>query len=411
MTSRQINRRQFLSTSVGAAGVMLAGGLPAMGAGAEPPDRSKDAPSLPVSVQRCNSYDPKEVRSRLDAAIDQVGGLQSLVENKTVTIKINVTGGPGNLGGLPGFRTYHIHPNVLAALCAMLHEAGAKRIYVVESQYSPKSPEEVLTGGGWDITSIKEAGAHKVFFEDTRNRGAFNDYSTLKVPWGGWLYPAFMVNQRYEKTDVFISLSKLKDHLCAGITCSVKNLFGITPTSLYANDAPNENTTSYRGDILHNEKRRVPAGVPDQRGDVVLRDKGWRCRVPRVTADVNGARPIHLAIVDGVETNRGGEGPWAKGVEPLAPKVLVVGKNAVCTDAICTAIMGYDPLADHFQFPFRGENHLKLLNHVGIGEIDPRQIEVRGLKLQDAIFPFNPNKTPLDLPGAYMRTKLKDAYA
>jgi hypothetical protein len=91
--------------------------------------------------------------------------------------------------------------------------------------------------------------------------------------------------------------------------------------------------------------------------------------------------------------------------------VLVVGKNAVCTDAICTAIMGYDPLADHFQFPFRGENHLKLLNHVGVGEIDPKRIEVRGIKLADAVFPFNPNKVPLDMPGAYLRVRLRDAYA
>jgi uncharacterized protein (DUF362 family) len=410
--SSHLNRREFIASSVAATGVLLAGGLPAMAADPGPADKSKDAPSSPVSVQRCEDYDPKNVRARLDAAIDQIGGLKKLVENKTVTIKINVTGGPaaGDLGGKAAFRTYHIHPNVLAATCAALHEAGAKRIYVVESQYSPKTPEEVLSAGGWDVNAIKEAGGHKVFFEDTRNKGAFDGYSTLHAPWGGFLYPAFMLNQRYEKTDVFVSLSKLKDHLCAGVTLSIKNLFGCIPTSLYANDAPNENTTSYRGDILHNAKRPVPAGVPDQRKDLVLRDKGWRCRVPRVTADVYGCRPVDLAILDGIETNRGGEGPWAKGVEPLTPHILAAGRNALCTDAVCTAIMGYNPMADHFTWPFPGENHLKLLNHVGAGVIDPAQIEVRGISIKEALYPFNPKHVPLDDPGAlYYKPSLTDA--
>src|SRR5947207_427424 len=88
----------------------------------------------------------------------------------------------------------------------------------------PAGPlEEVLTEGGWDVAAIKAAGGHTVAFEDTRNRGAFKDYAKLAVPWGGFLYPAFMVNKRYEETDVMVSLAKLKDHLSAGITLSVKN--------------------------------------------------------------------------------------------------------------------------------------------------------------------------------------------
>ncbi len=403
------NRRQFLSSSLGTAGLLMSGGL-AMAADApvvaEPADRSKDAPTAPVSIQRCESYEPQVVRARLNAAIDQVGGIGKLVNNKTVTIKINVTGGPGTLGGLPGFRTYHIHPNVLAALCAVLIDAGARQIVVVESQYSPKSPEEVLGAGGWDINAIKAAGNHKVTFEDTRNRGQFKEYSKLVVPWGGFLFPSFMLNQRYEKTDVFVSLSKMKDHLCAGMTLSIKNLFGITPTSLYGGDAPNENTTDYRGAMLHNGKRAVPAGVPAELA-IKLRENTWKCRVPRITADLLGCRPVDLAVLDGIETNRGGEGPWAKGVEPLSPKLLFLGRNAVCTDAIGTVLMGYDPLADHFQWPYPGENHLQLLNKAGIGVIDPKRLETLGLAVDKAIFPFNPKKVPLDIPTAYARPHLR----
>jgi len=370
-------------------------------------DRSREAPSLPVAIQRCTSYEPEVVRSRLDAALDLVGGVKQLVSGKTVTIKINVTGGPGTLRGLPGYRTYHIHPHVLAALCAALADAGARQIVVVESQYSAKPPEEVLAAGGWDVKAVQSAGANRVTFEDTRNRGRWPSYSRLAVPWGGFIFPAFDVNQRYEKTDVFISLAKLKDHVSAGVTMAVKNLFGVPPTSLYGGDAPNENTLSYRGDILHNGKRTVPAGVPAEV------DHGlpplWKKRVPRVTADLLGARPVDLAVVDGIESNRGGEGPWCGGVEPIKPGLLIVGRNAVCTDAIATAAMGYDPQATHGQFPFPGDNHLLLLAQVGQGAIDPKHIEVRGLPLQKAVHPFNPNRVPLELPTAYYGHALRGA--
>ena len=391
--SCKISRRELLASGLGAAGLLVGGGLPAALAGqpAVPPrrlpDRSNDAPSLPVAIRRCLSYEPQLVRRRIDEALDLIGGIKKLVEGKTVTVKLNLTGGQaGPLGGLPAYRTYHVHPNMVAALCAAVHDAGARRIILVESQYSQKSPEEVLTGGGWDVEAIKSAGGHRVTFEDTRNRGRWPAYSRLKVPWGGYVFPAFDVNQCYDKTDVFISLAKLKEHTNAGITVAVKNLFGILPTSLYANDAPNENTTSYRGAILHAGKRTVPDGVPAEIDHKL--PASWVYRVPRVTADAFGARPVDLAVVDGVETNRAGEGPWSKGAEPIQPKLLLVGRNAVCTDAVSVAAMGFDPRAGTGQSPFQGENHLNLLASVGLGTNDVGRIEVLGLPLKEAVHPF-----------------------
>ncbi|MHC4181309.1 MAG: DUF362 domain-containing protein [Planctomycetota bacterium] len=397
----KINRRELLSQGLGTAAVLAGGGVSA--ALAQPqapprprlPDRSKQAPSSPVAIQRCESYQPQPLRRRLDAALDLIGGITKLVRGKTVTIKLNLTGGPTRrLGGLPAYRTYHVHPNMVAALCAAVHDAGARRIVIVESQYSTDRPEEVLGGAGWDIAAIKAAGGQKVDFEDTRNRGRWPRYSRLKVSWGGFIYPAFDVNQCYEKTDVFISLGKMKDHANAGITLAVKNLFGIAPTSLYGDRAPNEETTSARA-MFHNGGK-VPDGVPGEI-DHGLPDH-WSVRVPRITADALGARPVDLAVIDGVESNRGGEGPWIKGVEPIVPKLMLAGRNAVCTDAVCAAAMGYDPTADHKQFPFPGENHLKLLDAVGVGTIDLKRVEVLGLPLQEAVHPFNPKRLPVGKP-------------
>lgn len=403
--SVKITRREALRHGLSTAG-LLAAGLPSVLLAqdqAKPaparPDRSKDAPSEPVAIGLCETYEPQTLRRKLQESLDLIGGVAKLVANKTVTVKLNITGGPGaKLGGLPAYRTYHVHPNFVAALCAILHDAGARRIVLVESQYSPKPPEEVFSAGGWDVKMIQSAGGHIVSFEDTRNRGAWPKYSRLTVPWGGFLYPAFDVNQRYEKTDVFISLAKLKDHASAGVTMAVKNLFGIVPTSLYANDAPNEDTTSYRGAILHNGARKVPDGVPGEVKNDLARH--WTVRVPRVTADIYGIRPVDLAVIDGIETNRGGEGPWCKGVEPIKPDLILVGRNSVCADAVATAAMGYDPLAGTKEFPFPGENHLALLASVGLGTHDPKRIEVRGLALAKAVHPFNPKRLPLDKPTA-----------
>ena len=399
--AQQISRRELLVRGLGTAGVLAGGGLPAALAGQQAParrqlpDRSRHAPSSPVAIQRCESYEPQPLRRRLDTALDLIGGIAKLVRGKTVTIKLNLTGGPTRkLGGLPAYRTYHVHPNMVAALCAAVHDAGARRIVIVESQYSTERPEEVLTKGKWDVAAIKAAGGQKVDFEDTRNRGRWPKYSRLKVAWGGFIYPAFDVNQCYEKTDVFISLGKMKDHANAGITLAVKNLFGIAPTALYGHDAPNEETVSART-TFHNGGR-VPDGVPKEI------DHGhpahWSVRVPRITADTIGARPVDLAVIDGIESNRGGEGPWIEGTEPIVPKLLLAGRNAVCTDAVSAVAMGYDPTADHEQFPFMGENHLKLLAAVGVGTHEVERIEVVGLPLEQAAHPFNPKRLPVGKP-------------
>ena len=49
--------------------------------------------------------------------------------------------------------------------------------------------------------------------------------------------------------------------------------------------------------------------------------------MPRATADLFGARPVDLCLVDGIETNRGGEGPWIQGVEPIKPSLLFAGRK------------------------------------------------------------------------------------
>ena len=344
------------------------------------------APSAPVAIRRCQSYDPQEVYRELSAAIDAVGGLRDLVAGKTVVVKVNMTGPVRDFRGRPASETYHIHPTFVEAFCALADQAGARRIVIVEALYYREPMEEILQKAGWNLQRLQSAGGHKVIWENTKNMGSWKKYSRLTVPWGGYLYPAFDVNQWYEKGDVIVSLAKLKDHGTAGVTMAVKNMFGILPTALYGDDAPNEDSLRARVAILHLAKRKVPDGVPAEVGPEIPTDPLER--VPRVTADIYGIRPADLAIVDGVLSIKGGEGFWNQGVDLIEPKLLLVGRNGVCVDAVCTAVMGYDPMAPHGSFPFPGENHLQLAAEAGLGTNDLKRIEVRGLSIQEALCPF-----------------------
>ena len=356
------------------------------------PDRSAAAPADPVGIVRCRTYDLEPLAKALGQTLDLVGGIEKLVRGKSVAVKVNLTGtatGKMQMAGLPAARTFHVHPHLVEALCGLLSRAGAKRIVLLESFYANVSAEEMLVGQEWPVERVRGAGDGKVKFADTKARGEFPDYAPVKVAFGGYVFPAYLLNRHYVDTDVFISVAKMKQHGCAGITGAVKNLFGITPTALYGADAPNELTTSNREAVLHSGKRKVPAGVPAEKYGDTPREPFYR--VPRVTSDMMGIRPVDLSIIDAVETVVGGEGNWSpKPHRPLQPGLLLAGRNAVTTDSVMCAAMGYDPQAPYGEKPFPGENHLQLLARAGVGANDPGKIEVRGVGLREALCEFDP---------------------
>ncbi len=357
-----------------------------------PPDLglSAKAPSVPVALQRCGSYEPRLLRERLDKALDLIGGIGGLVRGKTVTVKLNLTGFIEDCCGRPAHRTFHTHPSVTAALCAHLADKGAQQIVLAESFYYREPCEEFLKANGWDVAAIRSAGAQKVVFENTRNRGAWGSYSRLKVPGTGFLYPAFEVNARYEKTDVFISLAKMKENKSTRITLGAKNLIGVLPQSLYGEGAPDEDNLRARGPTVHNGDADPIPGVPGDNGfQPPAGELPWMFRVPRVTADISRARPIDLVVVDGIETIAGGEGPWQHDARIVEPRLLMAGRNVACADAVGSAVMGFDPMTPHLEDPFPGENHLELLASAGVGTNDPGRIDVRGLSIKQALCPFD----------------------
>jgi uncharacterized protein (DUF362 family) len=117
------------------------------------------------------------------------------------------------------------------------------------------------------------------------------------------------------------------------------------------------------------------------------RDPGYR--MPRIVAELNATRPVDLAIIDGIESLGGGEGPWIKGIRFVQPGVLLAGLNAVNTDAVATAVMGYDPRAAKGDAPFTMcDNTLLLAEQLGVGSADLGKIEIAGASIAKATYKF-----------------------
>jgi len=106
--------------------------------------------------------------------------------------------------------------------------------------------------------------------------------------------------------DVVVSLPKLKTHHWAGMTCGMKNLFGVVPGAVY--------------------------GWPKN----VLHFRGIRHAIVDLAATI---RPS-LVIVDAVVSMEG-DGPIMG--KPRATGFLAMGRDPVAVDATCARAIGLDP--------------------------------------------------------------------
>ena len=380
--NRNLTRRHFLSAGAAVAGTSL---LPrAMW--------SADAPTAPVALARCNSYGP-EVLPALRKMFDQIGGIGRLVKGKTVAVKLNMVGSADPRAGyIPIEKMVWVHPDVIGATVHLLGLAGAARIRLVEGPWKSAEPlEEYMISAGWEPNDfVNAAPSAKVEFENTNFLGKGKQYIRFAVPKGGHLFPAFDLNHSYYDCDVFVSLGKMKEHKTAGITMSMKNCFGITPCTIYGDgageDEPSLVPNGGRMQTMHSGRRQPSKSSPAEKDPNSPRQGGYR--IPRCVADLMAARPVHLAVVDGIESMCRQENSGVA-ADHVQPRVLVVGTNPVCVDAVGAAVMGFDPMADRGHAPFENcDSQLRLAEELGVGTRDLTRIEVAGAKISDVLFDY-----------------------
>ena len=313
-----------------------------------------------VAIGRAAGYDRALIRSQLEALFDNLGGIGDIVHSGShVVIKTNLTGG-NNFQAPDGFtptETYATHPEVVRAVGELARDAGASQITIVEAVYDDQSYP------GWGYTQIaRDLNATLI---DLNKPDPYTVFASAPVGVGYYFIQSFICHRILTEADAFISVAKMKCHYNAGITLSMKNLVGMLPYTLYR-----ENTGDWWRSTLH-------AG-----------DTG--SRLPRILLDLNRARPIHLAVIDGVMTGEGGEAPRGS-FKAVQPGVLVAEKNPVATDAVSAAVMSFDPTVEPPVAPFlRGDNYLNLARDLGLGTNKLDEIEVVGEKIQAVKYPFEP---------------------
>ena len=293
------------------------------------------------------------------------------------------------MGYLPIGLTTWTHPGVIAATIHLMGRVGARRIRLLESPWKSAEPlQEHMIGAGWDISLFTSA-APVVEFENTNFLGYGKSYVRLPVPRGGHLFPAYDLNHAYADCDVLVSIGKLKEHLTAGITLSMKNCFGITPCTIYGDGAPKDEPglVPLGGRFpIHTGSRRRPKvrcrrSIPPARAkeDIACR-AAWRTWWP----------PVLYTWRSSTAWNR--RPPWRPSAATstyVKPHLLVAGTNAVCVDAVGAAVMGFDPMADRGSRPFeRCDSTLRLAEELGVGTRDLKRIEVIGGRISDLVFDY-----------------------
>ncbi len=388
----QVSRREFMA-GAGAAGLLL-----------QPGRLHAAAPTAPVAIARCRGYGAEFVAAT-GRMFDQLGGLGRLVKGKTVNIKINLTGNEHTRQDhLPAGRTIWTNPHTVGGLIHLLDKAGARRIRVVEGAFVwPASLEEFMLKAGWDPNLLLRAAPRVELVNTNLPYKGSKPYTRFPVPNGGHLFPAYDLSTAYAEADVLVSMAKMKQHLTAGVTLSMKNCFGITPTTIYGDKVPEDEPAPIpyggRVEIGHSGKRQPPKSSLPEKDPASPRQAGYR--IPRFVADLAAAAPIHLALVEGIETITGAELPRPGFTKFVSPGVILAGTNCVTTDAVATAVMGLDPAADRGAAPFENcDNTMRLAEQLGVGTTDLSRIEVIGVPIKDAVFKFSEHVGQRPVPGS-----------
>jgi uncharacterized protein (DUF362 family) len=190
------------------------------------------------------------------------------------------------------------HPQVIAGAAIACRRAGALEVVVGEGPGHRRDIEYLLTSTGLSDLLRDE----RIRFVD------LNHDDVAIVPLESWFTGVreMALPVTLLESDFVITMPKLKTHHWAGMTCSMKNLFGTVPGAVYG----------WPKNPLH------VYGIPNSILDL--------------TATI---RP-HLAIVDAV-TAMEGDGPIMG--RPRALGFVAMGSDPVAVDATCARIIGLDP--------------------------------------------------------------------
>jgi len=306
-----------------------------------------------VSIVRCDalSYD-LQVMAAVDRSLDLLGDTMASFRGlNTVFVKTNI--------GLKEIKLHAGRQVALTEVCVLRAVVQALRQHI---------DAEILVG---DTTT--EGGTTEELYAAMGYREALAEFDVrlidvndgplveARVPGGGLMFDRYWISKQVMDADAVVSVQKMKAHMATGTTLTMKNLFGITPLSVYG--AP---------------RRYLHAHV----------------RLPHTIADMGLVFKPRLCVIDGLVAMNHKEwyGP------PLKTDVIVAGNNTVATDVVGTHLMGFDPMGEHPDPPYVFDrNPLRLAADAGLGALDLADIDLKGDALQKVgDFEVHANIAPAD---------------
>jgi len=247
----------------------------------------------------------------------EIGVSKEAIAGKRVLLKPNLVE--------PHLGSAHINTHPIVALAAVeaFTALGASSVVIGEGAGHYRDFFWVLEESGYTDILVRKGIQHVDLNTDS--------VTAVANLGSGTQLRAFLLPNEVLKADILVSVAKMKLHHWAGVTLSMKNLFGIMPGKYYG----------WPKNTLH------LAGIHES------------------ILDINASIKPYLAIVDGI-VGMEGDGP-IMGTAKEA-NVLVMGRNFPAVDATCARIMGINPTKIQY---LKGAPGL-------LGPVEEEDIEQRG---------------------------------
>ena len=302
------------------------------------PDRRTFLAALaaaPLAAAACarRKYDPARFRRPemspvfLSAVTSYASDLSDVVLRGMRELGVDVAGKrvllkPNLVEYEPG-SAINTNPSVIVGAAIAMRQAGAAEVVVGEAPGHQRDIEYLVTATGLS-DHLRE---HRIRFVDLNTDDVeWRELASNFTGIGRMALPVSVLN-----ADLVVSMPKLKTHHWAGMTCSMKNLFGVVPGAVYG----------WPKNVLHQH------GIYDSIVDLVAT-----------------VRP-GLTIVDGI-VGMEGDGPIMG--TPRGFGVLAMSRDLIAADATCARVLGFDAAK------------LPYLETAGrfLGNLDERRIDQRG---------------------------------
>lgn len=280
-------------------------------------------PPSRVAIRRNISYN----HDLLSVMYETLREFDPPVRGKTVLLKPNFV-------GLDPLGIMNTHPAVVAAARESFLRLGAAQVLIGDGPAMDRDTEAIL-----ESVSLREyAGPLSRIFVDLN----IDDVTRVELKTRASRLKELFLPKTVLGVDFLVSMPKLKTHHWAGVTLSLKNMFGVVPGSCYG----------WPKNVLH-----------------------W-AGIERSILDINAAARPDFAIVDGI---MGMEGNGPIQGTPKACGALVFGDDPVAVDATCCRVMALVP------------QKIKYLAGAGtfLGHVAAEKIQQLGESVESVRAPFN----------------------